>query len=211
MNLAAMKIIVALANLLTFASLSHAFAFTSSGKVTRSPGTVLFASSDSSDNSIPSDRRQFLASSILLLSSASAAAFGGVSPALADVSEGNELPKAAAQFSRVLRAKSDLVAIQKRVSENASDMDKPEWDNVGQFLRKLYSVSDDMKAIAGGLYEPEKKKKSAELIDSLKKVCKAADAPTGTQNGPEFLAYARKLTSIVDEFLELLQDVPDEL
>jgi hypothetical protein len=90
-------------------------------------------------------------------------------------------------------------------------MDKKEWDNVGQFLRKLYSVSDDMKAISGGFYDPEKKKKSAELIDSLKKFCKAADGPTGTQNGPEFLAYARKLTSIVDEFLYLLQDVPDEL
>lgn len=104
-----MKIIVALANLLTFASLSHAFAFTSCGKVTRSPGSALFAAADSSDNSIVSERRQFLASSILLLSSASAAAFGGVSPALADVSDGNELPQGAAQFRRVLRAKSDLV------------------------------------------------------------------------------------------------------
>jgi hypothetical protein len=88
-------------------------------------------------------------------------------------------------------------------------MDKKEWDNVGTFLRKLYSVSDDMKAISGGFYEPEKKKKSAELIDSLKNFCKAADGPTGTQNGPEFLPYARKLTNIVDEFLDLLQDVPD--
>jgi hypothetical protein len=106
---AAMKIIVPLANLLTFASLSHAFAFTSCGKVTRTPVAALYASADSSDNSIFSQRRQFLTSSILLLSSASAAAFGAVSPALADVSDGNELPQAAAQFRRVLRAKSDLV------------------------------------------------------------------------------------------------------
>ena len=90
-------------------------------------------------------------------------------------------------------------------------MDKAEWNNVGGFLRKLYGVSEDMKAISSGFYEPEKKKKAAELIDQLKKYCKAADAPTGTQNGPEFLAYASKLSSILDEFLDLLRDVPDEI
>jgi hypothetical protein len=104
-----MKTIVAFANLLAFASLSHAFAFTSCGKVTRSEGNALFATVDSSGNSVFSERRQFLASSILWLSSASAAAIGGASPALADVSDGNALPEGAAQFSRVLRAKSDLV------------------------------------------------------------------------------------------------------
>jgi hypothetical protein len=102
-------------------------------------------------------------------------------------------------------------AVQKRVSQSASEMDQKEWDNVGQFLRKVYGVSDDMKAIAGDFYEPEKKKKAAELIVDLKKYSKAADAPTGTQNGPEFLAYARKISSILDEFLDLLRDVPDEI
>lgn len=89
-------------------------------------------------------------------------------------------------------------------------MDKAEWDNVGQFLRKIYSLSEDMKSIASGL-EPEKKKKATALIDDLKKNAKAADAPTGSQNAPEFLAYARKITGILDEFMDLLYDVPDEL
>jgi hypothetical protein len=90
-------------------------------------------------------------------------------------------------------------------------MDKKEWDNLGQFLRKLYALSEDLKSISGGFYEPEKKKKAAELIDDLKKYSKAADGPTGSQNGPEFLAYAKKLSSILDDFLDLLQDVPDEI
>lgn len=89
-------------------------------------------------------------------------------------------------------------------------MDKTEWNNVGQFLRKVYSVGDDMKSIANGL-DPEKKKAAAILIEDLKKYSKAADAPTGTQNGPEFLAYASKVTTILDNFLDLLSDVPDEL
>ncbi len=89
-------------------------------------------------------------------------------------------------------------------------MDKTEWNNVGQFLRKVYGVGDDMKAIAGS-FDSEKKKKAAALIDDLKKFSKAADAPTGSQNGPEFLSYAKKITSILDEFLDLMSDVPDEL
>ena len=90
-------------------------------------------------------------------------------------------------------------------------MDKEEWNNVGQFLRKVYSVSEDMKAISGGFYDSSKKKRASELIDEIKKFSKAADAPTGSQNGAEFLPYAKKIVSILDEFLDLLSDVPDEL
>mmetsp|Transcript_22799 Transcript_22799/g.56331 ORF Transcript_22799/g.56331 Transcript_22799/m.56331 type:complete len:109 (+) Transcript_22799:98-424(+) len=100
--------------------------------------------------------------------------------------------------------------IQKRVEQGASDMDKAEWNNVGAFLRRVYGVSEDMKAIASG-FDSAKKPRASELIDSLKKFSKAADAPTGTQNATEFLAYAKKITSILDEFLDLLSDVPDEI
>lgn len=90
-------------------------------------------------------------------------------------------------------------------------MDKTEWNNVGAFLRRVYAVSDDMKGISSGFYDPAKKKRAGELIVDLKKFSKAADAPTGTQNGQEFLPYAKKLSSILDEFLDLMSDVPDEI
>jgi hypothetical protein len=90
-------------------------------------------------------------------------------------------------------------------------MDKTEWNNVGAFLRRVYGVSDDMKGIATGIYDATKKKRAAELIEELKKFAKAADVPTGKESGPEFLPYAKKLVSILDEFLDLLSDVPDEL
>ena len=89
-------------------------------------------------------------------------------------------------------------------------MNKEEWNNVGQFLRRVYAVSDDMKSIANG-FDPEKKSKAATLADDLKKFSKAADGPTGSQNGPEFLAYAKKIASIFDDFLDLMSDVPDEI
>jgi hypothetical protein len=101
--------------------------------------------------------------------------------------------------------------ISKRVSQAASEMDETEWKNVGGYLRRVYNVSDDMKQIAGGFYDPEKKKKAGELIDSLKKTAKAADAVADSKTGTEFLAYTAKLDEILEGFLELLRDVPDEL
>eukprot|EP00980_Cylindrotheca_fusiformis_P028114 scaffold22581_cov123-Cylindrotheca_fusiformis.AAC.11 len=90
-------------------------------------------------------------------------------------------------------------------------MDKTEWNNISAFLRRVYGVSEDMKSIAAGIYDPEKKKRASQLIEEVKKYSKGADASTGTQNAQEFLPYARKLTSILEDFLDLLQDVPDEI
>lgn len=101
--------------------------------------------------------------------------------------------------------------IAKRVSQAASEMDETEWKNVGLYLRRVYNVSDDMKQISAGFYDPEKKKRAGELIDILKKTTKAADSVTDSKHGPEFLAYAGKLERTLEEFLELLRDVPDEL
>ena len=90
-------------------------------------------------------------------------------------------------------------------------MDEAEWDNVGQFLRKLYGVGDDMKAIAGGFYDSEKKEAAVELIAALRKYSKAADGPASNQNVSEFVAYTKRLTKVLDDFFELLRDVPDEI
>jgi hypothetical protein len=53
------------------------------------------------------NRRQFISNSLLLLSSP-ALLTAGATPAVADVSDGTSLPKGAAQFGRVVRAKSNM-------------------------------------------------------------------------------------------------------
>mmetsp|Transcript_131266 Transcript_131266/g.379738 ORF Transcript_131266/g.379738 Transcript_131266/m.379738 type:complete len:204 (+) Transcript_131266:61-672(+) len=187
----------------------NALAFAPGLNAEITPRTQVSASR--SDDSIPdgcSSRRAALSKFAGII--AAPAVLGASLPAFADVSDGNALPGGAAQFGRVIRAKADMITVSKRVSEAASEMDKKEWDNVGGFLRKVYGVGEDMKAIANG-FDAEKKKKAGALIDDLKKYAKAADAPTGSQNGPEFVAYAKKITGILDEFLDLMSDVPDEL
>ena len=47
------------------------------------------------------------------------------------------------------------------MTENASGIDKKEWDNLSDFLRKLYKGGDDMKSTAkSSIYDPKKKKKA---------------------------------------------------
>ena len=135
----------------------------------------------------------------------------GPQTSYADVSEGNALPDGARQFSNVVRAKSDLQAIKKRVSSSSSNMDKKEWENVSGFLRRVYGLSsDDMKSIASTM-DATKKKQAMEYVDDIKKLTKSADGPAQNQDGAGFVAYADKIDATLDNFLALLQDVPDEL
>jgi hypothetical protein len=54
-----------------------------------------------------SERRKFVQDFVAVFSASFLVA--GSAPAFADVSDGNALPQGAAQFGRILRAKSDLV------------------------------------------------------------------------------------------------------
>jgi len=90
-------------------------------------------------------------------------------------------------------------------------MDNKEWDNVSQFLRQVYQTGDDMKSIAGGIYDPAKKKQALEDAESLKKISKGADVPASKKDGPGFLAAAAKMDALYEDFLVQLQDIPDEL
>lgn len=86
--------------------LGEAAAFSTS---TRSPRYHLVDSQPfvSDGNLGGGSRREFVSKSVAILTSATVVVTG-CSPAFADVSDGNALPTGAAQFGRVIRAKSDL-------------------------------------------------------------------------------------------------------
>lgn len=104
-----------------------------------------------------------------------------------------------------------LQVVAKRISEKSSEFEKKEWDNLGQFLRGVYAASDDMKGIAKGIYDPDKKKQAEEDIKQLQKYAKAGDGPVNNQDGDTLVAIMNKCESIIDDFFELLRDVPDEI
>ena len=102
-------------------------------------------------------------------------------------------------------------AVIKRVSENASEIDKKEWDNISDFLRIIYKGGEDMKGISKGIYDPEKKKKAEEDIKLLQKFAQAGDATVSKQDAEAFLKIANNSALLIDDFFEMLRDVPDEL
>mmetsp|Transcript_22803 Transcript_22803/g.31912 ORF Transcript_22803/g.31912 Transcript_22803/m.31912 type:complete len:187 (-) Transcript_22803:472-1032(-) len=132
------------------------------------------------------------------------------SSAFADVSDGNTLPPGAAQFSRVVNIKADLANVYKRVSEHADEIDEKEWDNIGGFLRKLYSAGEDMKGVAKGM-TADKKAKAEEGVKLLQKYAKAGEVPVNKQDAKGFLAVLDKETGLINDFFDLLSDVPDEI
>jgi len=68
-----------------------------------------------------------------------------------------------------------------------------------------------MKVVAKGMYDPEKKKRAAELVKLVQKAAQAGDIPASQKNAKSFLVIQEKVSVYIDEFLDLLQDVPDEL
>jgi len=101
--------------------------------------------------------------------------------------------------------------VKKRVAEGASEIDKKEWDNVSKFLRQAYSVGDDMKAIASGIYNPDNKKRALNDIVQLRKYAQAADLSVNKQDGSGFVGIAEKMEFLLSDFLDSLSDVPDEI
>ena len=99
-----------------------------------------------------------------------------------------------------------------RVSEHADQIDKKEWDNLQEFLRILYKASDDMKSITkASIYDPEKKKKAEEDIKLLQKFTQLGDNPVSKQDAPGYAEIIKKCVLIIDNFFDLLRDVPDEI
>ena len=156
---------------------------------------------------ISNGRRDFLFSS---LSTTLSIALLQPQQANADVSDGNSLPQGAAQFSRILKAKNDLITVIARVKDHASEIDSKEWENISTFLRKIYSAGDDMKVTAKTLSE-DKKKSADEIIKTLQKLAIAGDIPAQKNDAEGFLVVTNKLTKLFDDFFDLLYDVPDEI
>jgi len=101
--------------------------------------------------------------------------------------------------------------IEKKCIESPDKLDKKEWDNISDFLRNLYRSGEDLKSIQKGMYDPEKKKEADQIIKLIQKVAQAGDGPVSKQDPEALLILTKKATKLLDDFFELLRDVPDEI
>ncbi|GMH77614.1 hypothetical protein TrST_g5726 [Triparma strigata] len=132
-----------------------------------------------------------------------------VANAIGEVADGNSLPDGAKQFSRVLKSQKDVKEIIASLS-SSPPTDSSQWKVLSLYIRGLYSLSDDMTFIGKGL-APEKKKMAEEVIKTFKKDVKEADVPAKAEDVEEFKKLMVKAEGGITEFLELLQDIPQDL
>jgi hypothetical protein len=135
-------------------------------------------------------------------------------PAFADVADGNALPESAEKFRRILSLKNDLPRVISRVKTASPDnpIDRKEWDNLSDYMRRIYKGGEDMKSFAKtGIYDPEKKKKADEDVKALQKFAQAGDGPISKEDAAGLADILKKCDLVLEDFFELLRDVPDEI
>uniref|UniRef100_A0A7S1B7N1 Uncharacterized protein n=1 Tax=Corethron hystrix TaxID=216773 RepID=A0A7S1B7N1_9STRA len=101
------------------------------------------------------------------------------------------------------------LALSDRVTKNEV-IDEAEWKSTSLYLRKLYSVGDDMKYIAKTM-DTSKRSSGEALAKDFQDLVKLADKPAIDRNYDLFSEKQKKSLVVIDEFLALLQDVPDEI
>jgi hypothetical protein len=113
---------IAAASLIFCTVVGHGFSFSVTEPNLKPLATALLAKTSSETVAVETlfqSRRQVLCNSLLL---ASTALFTGSVAANADVSDGNALPEGAAQFSRVIKAKPDLIVSLQIIKTRAVDV-----------------------------------------------------------------------------------------
>jgi len=197
--------------------LNGAMSFSLSTTATTAMNPTQLGAHSRGDNDIASNtnsRRDFISKAVktTLVATTVGIADWYTQAAYAEVSAGTSLPDGAAQFSRLIRLQKDLAAVIKRVAENADEIDKKEWDNIQEFLRIVYKGSDDMKFISkASIYDPEKKKKAEEDIKLLQKFAQLGDNPVSKQDAKGVEGILKKCQLVLENYLDLLRDVPADL
>mmetsp|Transcript_30548 Transcript_30548/g.34839 ORF Transcript_30548/g.34839 Transcript_30548/m.34839 type:complete len:190 (-) Transcript_30548:286-855(-) len=127
--------------------------------------------------------------------------------AFADVSDGNELPNGVAQFSRLVKTRSGISRLKKRLLESSADFDKKDWDGVDSYVRRIFTSGEDMKAIT-----PKSKKAEADkLIAELKEYSRAAEPSITARDAKGVAAILTKCDTIFQQFFDLQSNVPDQI
>lgn len=129
----------------------------------------------------------------------------------AAVGEGG-LPEGALQFSKFMKLKSGWEKLGSNLSSRgeSNPIEKDEWANTQLYLRNMFQLGDDMKIMSKGL-DKIKKKEAVTLIDQYQKLIVKADKPANEKDIKSFMIVHKDITNLLNNFLELNSDVPDEL
>jgi len=119
-----------------------------------------------------------------------------------------QLPQGARQEDRIRRGltkwKEEIVKVK------AGNLTDDDWTNLQGFLRRLYSLAEDMKFLTKG-FDKQKKEKAEDLIEKFKKLVKASDKPAKAKDTKLFLSSESEITGYLAAFQDFLFDAGDDL
>eukprot|EP00448_Togula_jolla_P021947 CAMPEP_0170575368 /NCGR_PEP_ID=MMETSP0224-20130122/3826_1 /TAXON_ID=285029 /ORGANISM="Togula jolla, Strain CCCM 725" /LENGTH=1232 /DNA_ID=CAMNT_0010898147 /DNA_START=1 /DNA_END=3699 /DNA_ORIENTATION=+ len=127
----------------------------------------------------------------------------------ANVAEGDVLPQGARQEDRIRKALQAWTELGEKFKKGEVKT-KEDWDNTQGFLRRLYTVQEDMSYLAKG-FQGTKKQEAEKLVEVFKKRVKAADKPAKAEDVETFMAMQVEITKYIDDFNDMLLDAPDEI
>lgn len=92
------------------------------------------------------------------------------------------------------------------------EIEAKEWGNIERFLRDIYGIADnDMRAVAVGIFNAERKAVALNDTELIKKYAKAGDVSAGKKDMKSLEQILAKISDLQAEFFDSLRDVPDEL
>lgn len=146
----------------------------------------------------------------LLLASACMLTGPTASPAAAAVGEG-DLPDGAMAFSKVLKFQKDWAKVAETVRSRGTEMDDREKLNTKFFLKQLANEYYDMELLSKGILNPERAAQAKAIAKDFRQKVRECDDALDDGNVNKILDNYPGTSAELDEFLSLLQDVPDEL
>lgn len=129
-------------------------------------------------------------------------------------SEAPYLPAGAAEFSRVLAAKTRWAELGGAIS-NGNELTDTDWNNTRTYLRAFYAIGNDMRILAKP-WDKDKREIANNVASKLQSVVKGMDPAARDHDVTAFLESHKLAADQVDKFLTVFTDavsgdIPDEL
>eukprot|EP00440_Ansanella_granifera_P063914 gb/GFBE01069293.1/.p1 GENE.gb/GFBE01069293.1/~~gb/GFBE01069293.1/.p1 ORF type:complete len:1246 (+),score=335.11 gb/GFBE01069293.1/:1-3738(+) len=154
---------------------------------------------------VSSSRRDVVAASAVAMFSSF---WASPQPSRAAVGEGDSLPSGARQEDRIRKGLKAWIELPDKLK--APEDPNKEWEDAQGFLRRLYTLNDDMSYLTRGI-KGEKKKEAEKLIASFKKQVKASDKPAKAKDLEAFMVFHAEIRGYLESFGNFLLDATEDL
>eukprot|EP01039_Chlorochromonas_danica_P008769 gene8769-9671_t len=138
-------------------------------------------------------------------------AFNALSmPVLAGVGDGG-LPDGVLAFSKILKYQKDWASLSDAIQSRGSEFSDREVLDTKAFLRALGSEYDDMILLTRGILDPAKANDAKAIAADFRRTIRQCESAINQRDVAKVMELYSKSATMLDTFLTLLHDVPDEL